>query len=564
MGEARRLDGVERLLDLRLGHPRLGELLADLLGILLPLLEHADQVAAGQEDEDLVVALVEAGDGRGDEAAEARSLDGDPRRIDQRQRCRGIARPPDVGHRLPNRRHEHVCAGLPLFRAPGPVVGHLHHEGVDPMRREAAGHDPPHRHPAPRFVDDDAGRAAADFSLAIAGLIPLHPHVSVASGTGGQWRGEADAEIAVVSLGLLDRHVESATVPAEAGETLPRVLLRILPRRERVDAPEHGPRHGRRLRVGGGGRGCSARAGHRLEELGEVETDARAFRGGLLVGGVGDVEDQLLRHKEDIVEIRLHRHGAVHEMDGGLLVDLPELLLDPLPKAEEPVAGGEDDRIRDPGAEELVSLARLDELDPLRRRRHADALPRLAVGEDVVVLARPWAVRPELHHLVERRAFLHRAAHERGHRHTVPLPLTAAPHLAERDPLGIHAAHAPDEPGVADRHERDLPLRGHDERRSGVLEADLGHVVEDAAVVERAVGRRRPGDGKPRAVEELRKNVHDRDEPRVEMERCGERLGLTEMTLRDMGGETGRSIVELLAKPHSPADRLHRADDMED
>ena len=210
-----------------------------------------------------------------------------------------------------------------------------------------------------------------------------------------------------------------------------------------------------------------------------------------------------------------------------------------------------------------MPLARLDELDPLRRRRHADALPGLAVGKDVVVLARPRAFRPELHHLVERRAFLHRAAHERGHRHAVPLPLAAAPHLAERNPLGVHAAHAADEPGVADRHKRDLPHRGHDERRGGVLEADLGHVVEDAAVVERAVGRRRPGDRKSGAVEELGEDVHDRDKPRVEMERGGERLGLTEMALGDVGGEPGRGIVELLAKPRPPADRLHRADDME-
>ena len=83
-------------------------------------------------------------------------------------------------------------------------------------------------------------------------------------------------------------------------------------------------------------------------------------------------------------------------------------------------------------------------------------------------------------------------------------------------------------------------------------------------MVERAVGRRRPGDGKPRAVEELGKNVHDRDEPRIEMERGGEGLGLAEMALGDVRGEPGRGIVELLAKPHSPADRLHRADDMED
>ena len=47
VGEARRLDGVERLLDLAFGHPRFGELLAHLLGVLLPLLEDADQIAAG-------------------------------------------------------------------------------------------------------------------------------------------------------------------------------------------------------------------------------------------------------------------------------------------------------------------------------------------------------------------------------------------------------------------------------------------------------------------------------------------------------------------------------------
>ena len=412
-------------------------------------------------------------------------------------------------------------------------------------------------------MNDDAGRATADVSLGIAGLIPLHPDVSVASGAGRKWRGEANAEVAVVSLPLLDRDVEGATVPAEAGEAGAGVVLGLFTDGERVDAPQHGPGHGRRLRLCSRQRGRPAGAGHLFEELGKVEADARAFGGRLFVRGVGDVEDQLLRHKEDIVEIRLHGHRPIHEMDGGLLVDLPELLLDSLAQAEEPVAGGEDDRVGNPGAEELVPLARLDELDPLRRRRHADALPRLAVGEDVVVLARSRAVRPKLHHLVKRRAFLHRAAHEGCHRHTVPLPFTAAPHLAERDPLGIHAAHAPDEAGVADRHKRDLPLWRHDERRSGVLKADLGHVVEDAAVVERAVGRRRPGDGKPRAVEELGKDVHNRDELRIEMERGGEGLGLAEMALGDVGGEPGRGVVELLAKPRSPADRLHRADDME-
>ena len=211
------------------------------------------------------------------------------------------------------------------------------------MRREAAGDDPPHRHPAPRFMNDDAGRTTADVSVAIAGLIPLHPDLGIASGTGGEWRGEADAEIAVVAIGLLDRDVESATVPAEAVEAFSRVVVGLLPRRERVDAPKHGPRHGRRLRVLSRQRGCTAELRHRLEELGKVETNARAFRGGLFVRGVGDVKDQLFRHKEDIVEIRLHRHGAIHEMDGGLLVDLSELLLDPLPQAEEPVAGREDD-----------------------------------------------------------------------------------------------------------------------------------------------------------------------------------------------------------------------------
>ena len=82
-------------------------------------------------------------------------------------------------------------------------------------------------------------------------------------------------------------------------------------------------------------------------------------------------------------------------------------------------------------------------------------------------------------------------------------------------------------------------------------------------MVERAVGRRRPGDRKAGAMEELGEDVHDRDKPRVEMERGGERLGLAEMTLRDMRGEPGRGVVKLLAKPHAPADRLHRADDME-
>ena len=563
VGEARRLDGVERLLDLLVGHSRFGKLLADLLGILLPLLEHADEVAAGQEDEDLVVALVEAGDGRSDEAAEARSLDGDPRRINERQRCRGIARPAHVGHRLPNRRHEHLRTRLSFLRPPGPVVGHLHHEGMDTMRRETAGHDPPHRHPAPRFVNDDAGGATADFSLAIAGLIPLHPDVGIAGGAGGERRGEADAEVAVVPLSLLDRHVELGPVPAETIEADAGVVLGLLTDGERVDAPEHGSGHGRRLRVLGWRCRRSAGAGHLFEELGKVEPDARAFRRGLFVRGVGDVEDQLLRHEENVVEIRLHRHRPIHEMDGGLLVDLPKLLLDPLAETQQPVAGREDNRIGDPGAEELVPLTRLDELDPFRRCRHADALPRFAVGEHVVVFARPRALGPERHHLVERRAFLHRPAHERRHRHALPLPLAAAPHLAERDPLGIHAADAPDEPGIPDRHERDLPLWRHDKCRGGVLKADLGHVVEDAAVVERAIGRRRPGDGKSGAVEELRKNVHDRDEPRIEMERCGERLGLAEMALWNVGGEPGRGVVELLAKPRSPADRLHRTDDME-
>ena len=83
-------------------------------------------------------------------------------------------------------------------------------------------------------------------------------------------------------------------------------------------------------------------------------------------------------------------------------------------------------------------------------------------------------------------------------------------------------------------------------------------------MVERAVSRRRPGDGKSGAVEELGKNVHDRDEFWIELERGGEGLGLAEMALGDVGGEPGRGIVELLAKPHSPADRLHSADDMED
>jgi hypothetical protein len=64
-------------------------------------------------------------------------------------------------------------------------------------------------------------------------------------------------------------------------------------------------------------------------------------------------------------------------------------------------------------------------------------------------------------------------------------------------------------------------------------------------------------------VEELGKDVHNRDEPRIEMERGGEGLGLAEMALRDVGGEPGRSVVELLAKPRAAADRLHRADDME-
>lgn len=200
-------------------------------------------------------------------------------------------------------------------------------------------------------MNDDAGRATADFSLGIAGLIPLHPDVSVTGRSGGKRRGEADAQVAVVAIGLLDRDIEGATVPAQPGEALLRILVGILPRRERIDSPEHGPRHGRRLRVLSRRRGRSAEPGHRLEERGKVETDARAFRCGLLVRGVGDVEDQLLRHEENVVEIRLHRHGTIHEMDGGLLVDLPELLLDPLPQAQQPVAGGEDDRIGDPGAE---------------------------------------------------------------------------------------------------------------------------------------------------------------------------------------------------------------------
>ena len=182
-----------------------------------------------------------------------------------------------------------------------------------------------------------------------------------------------------------------------------------------------------------------------------------------------------------------------------------------------------------------MRIAELHEFQRRRRRRYADCSTALAVGEHVVVLAGSRASLPEANHVVERLALLERPSHQRGHRHAVPIALTLAPNLAERDAAVIHAADAADESGVAHGREGNHPLRSDDEGRGRVLKADPSHVVEHPPVVERAVRGGRPCHREPRTMEEFGKHVHDLDHVGLDVHGPGQRASLPNVTLRDVG-----------------------------
>ena len=207
-----------------------------------------------------------------------------------------------------------------------------------------------------------------------------------------------------------------------------------------------------------------------------------------------------------------------------------------------------------------MGLSRTDELDRIRRRGHADRGVRFAVGEDVVVFAGPRAVLPEILDFPECAAFFQRSAHQRSHRHAVPLAFTAAAHLAEGNRLGVHAAHTADKPAVTDRRERNLALHGNHERNGRVLQADGRHVVENAPVVQLAVFGRFAEHGKPRTMKQLGKDVENSDQLRGPADRLGQGDGFGFVVFGDMRLEPLVGRLQIVLEPPARPDRLDDAE----
>ena len=84
MGQTKRLHLACQFLDLLVRHARFIDFFVDLGGIVGTVKHDFLQIASCQEYEYAVVAVVQAGDGRGYEAPEACALDSHDRRIDHR------------------------------------------------------------------------------------------------------------------------------------------------------------------------------------------------------------------------------------------------------------------------------------------------------------------------------------------------------------------------------------------------------------------------------------------------------------------------------------------------
>ena len=137
-------------------------------------------------------------------------------------------------------------------------------------------------------------------------------------------------------------------------------------------------------------------------------------------------------------------------------------------------------------------------------------------------------------------------ADQQGHRHAVPVAHPPAAHLADRDPLGVHPGDRADEPGIGDVHERDPSPGLGDGEHGVVLEPPVAAVVEDPAVVERPVLRRRAAEREPRAVEQLGDEVGDDDVLDVHPGAVGDPAHLLEEPLGDV----------LPLRGHDPLDHL--------
>ena len=76
---------------------------------------------------------------------------------------------------------------------------------------------------------------------------------------------------------------------------------------------------------------------------------------------------------------------------------------------------------------------------------------------------------------------------KQGHRHAVPMALSAAPHFADRNVTAVHAGDRADEAGVADVDEGNFAGRLADDQHGVVLQLPIDGIVEHSAVIERAV-----------------------------------------------------------------------------
>src|SRR5262249_47656958 len=122
--DAERIGLVGELANLIVGDSSCGKLLANLHGFFGAVEENILQIAARQQDEDAVVAVIQSGNGCCYETAQASALKADDGVIDRGQSDDRVARAPYIGKALPHRRQQ-MLGHLETADAANAIAGQL-------------------------------------------------------------------------------------------------------------------------------------------------------------------------------------------------------------------------------------------------------------------------------------------------------------------------------------------------------------------------------------------------------------------------------------------------------
>ena len=168
--------------------------------------------------------------------------------------------------------------------------------------------------------------------------------------------------------------------------------------------------------------------GFGAEEVGESKRVVWLIRGGFArFRGVGDPEARAGGFEENVVQIRLHRHGPIHQVPRRFGVERAETGLDSAGQFLVAIARRERHGVFDRDRQARVGLTHGNGVELIPRRLHADRFAGLAVGDHIVILTGSRMIAKDRDRFVKRVGLFKRHADEERHRHAAVMPRAALP-----------------------------------------------------------------------------------------------------------------------------------------